>query len=237
VSPELNAAYGFCEEKITTFFEGLPFSFFKTDMFNYYTIMKRGHSYSSDTKAATIAFVKSTPEWAEKEKGVRERLPTSVMSQAQVLSGGASVDAIERWLEEDISPSAENERLSHRGAKPMYPEDVIKLAVGYAVDLRLDLQAVDRLAIIDFVSGFCGITPQPQRISEWLADHGFSCQMSLSRTSRMTNLDVANEAVEFLLNLRKRNLQPNQILFMDETGLWSNTVERRTYNFVNLYAT
>ncbi len=53
----------------------------------------------------------------------------------------------------------------------------------------------------------------------------------------MTDLDVANEAVEFLLSLRARRLRPDQILFMDETGLWSNAVERRTYNFVNLYAT
>ena len=49
------------------------------------------------------------------------------MSQAQVLSGGASPDAIHRWLSEDISPSAEIERLSHRGAKPVLAEDLVKL--------------------------------------------------------------------------------------------------------------
>jgi hypothetical protein len=201
----------------------------------FYTIMKRARSYSLDTKEATVRFVKGTPEWDEIERGVRERLSHPVMSQALTLSGGASEDAIHRWLMEDISPASLAERLSHRGAKPMFPEDFIKLAVGYAIDLRLDLQAVDRAAIVDFVHGFCGITPQPQRVSEWLSDHGFSSQISLPRSSRMTNLEVASEAVEFLLKLRARKLQPNQILFMDETGLWSNSVQRRTYNFRNLY--
>jgi hypothetical protein len=196
--------------------------------------MKRTRSYSSDTKSATVAFVKSTPEWGEIQNGARERLPHPVLSQAQVLSGGASTDAIHRWLFEDISPSAEKERLSHRGAKTVLADDLIKLAIGYAVDPRLDLQAVDRERIIDFVHGFCGIKPQPQRVSEWLLAHGFSSQMSLARSSRMTDLDVANEAVDFLLELRARKLQPNQILVMDETGLWSNTVERLTYNFKNL---
>lgn len=199
--------------------------------------MKRTRSYSSDTKAAAVAFVKGTPEWAQIQSGVRERLSHFVMSQAQALSGGASEDAIHRWLLEDISPSAEKERLSHRGATPVFAEDFIKLAVGFAVDMRLDLQAVSRQAILDFVHGFCGITPQPQKVSEWLAEHGFSSQMALARSSRMTDLEVANEAVEFLLALRARDLDLKQILFMDETGLWSNTVERKTYHFINLYDT
>jgi hypothetical protein len=198
--------------------------------------MKRKHSYSSDTKAAVVAFVKGTSAWAEIQEGVHERLPSPVIAQAQHLAHGASEDAIHRWLFEDISPAAEQERLSHRGAKPMFPEDFIKLAVGYAVDLRLDLQSVNREKIIDFIHGFCDIKPQPQRVSEWLADHGFSSQMSIPRSSRMTHLEVANEAVDFLLALRARKLQPNQILFMDETGLWSNIVDRRTYHFVNLCA-
>lgn len=199
--------------------------------------MKRTRSYSTDTKAATVAYVQSTPEWGEIQDGARKRLSHQVMSQAQVLSGGASPDAIHRWLSEDISPSAEIERLSHRGAKPVLAEDLVKLAVGFAIDLRLDLQAVNRERIIDFIYGFCGIKPQPQRVSDWLREHGFSSQMSLARSTRMTDLEVANEAVDFLLDLRARNLQPNQILVMDETGLWSNTVERRTYSFKNLYAT
>lgn len=205
-------------------------------LYIYIVKMKRHRSYSVDTKTATVAFVKSHPEWEEIQGGVRERLSHPVMSQAQALSGGASEDAIHRWLFEDISPSAEKERLSHRGAKPMFPEDLIKLAIGYAIDVRLDLQALTRQKIIDFVHGFCGIEPQPQRISEWLEDHGFSSQMSRPRGSRMTDLEVANDAVEFLLALRARNLRPDQILFMDETGLWSNLVERRTYHFRNLYA-
>jgi hypothetical protein len=199
--------------------------------------MKRPRSYSSDTKAATVAFVKNTPEWGEFQDGARERFSHSVMSQAQVLSGGASSDSIHRWLLKDISPSAEKERLSHRGATPLLNEDFVKLAVGYAIDLRLDLQAVDRDKIIDFVYGFCGIKPQPQRVSEWLHEHGFSSQMSLARSSRMTSLEVANETVDFLLALRARKLQPEQILVMDETGLWSNNVERRTYHFEGLYGT
>ena len=199
--------------------------------------MKRGRSYSSDTKSATVAFVKGTKEWEQIRDGVHERLSHSVLAQARLLSGGASDDTIHRWLFDDISPSAEKERLSRRGSKPLFPEDMVKLAMGFAVDLRLDLQAVDRGAIVDFVHGFCGIKPQPQRVSEWLLSHGFSSQMSMARSSRMTSLEVAEEAVEFLLSLRHMNLQPNQILFMDETGLWSNVVERRTYNFRNLYAT
>ena len=134
---------------------------------------------------------------------------SKLIDQARQLSGGASNDTIHRWIFNDISPSAEKERLSHRGSKPLFPEDMIKLAVGYAVDLRLDLQAVDRAKIVDFVHGFCGIKAQPQRVSEWLLDHGFSSQMSMPRSSRMTSLEVAEEAVEFLLSLRRRKLEPN----------------------------
>lgn len=227
----------FRTRKFRSIFPSSPLTYSLSAVFNIYLIMKRTRSYSSDTKAATVAFVKNTPEWGEFRDGSRQRLPPSVMSQAQVLSGGASPDSIHRWLLKDISPSAEKERLGHRGAKPLLNEDFVKLAVGYAIDLRLDLQAVDREKIVDFVYGFCGIKPQPQRVSEWLHEHGFSSQMSLARSSRMTSQEVADEAVNFLLALRARKLQPEQILVMDETGLWSNTVERRTYHFQNLYAT
>ena len=128
------------------------------------------------------------------------------------------------------------ERLSRRGRKSNFTDDFEKLLVGYAIDRRLHLYSVSAQDILDFSLGTFAISLRQQRVSEILIRHHFSSQLSVSRNSRMTDTKVADDCVAFILKLRQEMKSFDDVWVMDETGLWSNVVNRKTYHFVNLYA-
>jgi hypothetical protein len=196
--------------------------------------MKRTHSYSNDIKQATVGYLQSTDPFREIQDGSRRRLSPEVMNIARQMSHGAHRSTISLWMNTDIDLASEKKRLRKRGCKGTNP-DLVKLAIGYAIHRRELLKKVSGSDIIDFVYACSGYKPTHQTISNWLKKHDFSTQLSVTRSSRLTTPTVAVEALEFIFELRERNLQPRQILVMDETGLWSNIVERRTYHFINLY--
>ena len=157
------------------------------------------------------------------------------MSLARVASGGASDRSIRNWLSTDINSEASNERLSKRGRKKKLSEDFIAIVVGFAIDRRLALKAVNAQDLIDFARGYFNINISKQRISEILQKYGFSSQLSMERNSRMTDDQVAMDSLDFILQLRQERKEFKRSLVMDETGLWSNVVQRLTYHFVNWY--
>ena len=59
---------------------------------------------------------------------------------------------------------------------------------------------------------------------------GFSSQKTVSE-------DVVEDALDAILELRSYEFSPDQLLFMDETGLWSNVAQPKTYHFANGYMT
>ena len=51
----------------------------------------------------------------------------------------------------------------------------------------------------------------------------------------MVGEEVVQAAIEAIEEIRSHDFPPHRILCMDETGVWSNAVDPRTYHFVNWY--
>lgn len=197
--------------------------------------MLHKQSYASSVKRATVRFIHSSPEWAEVQKGKRLRLSPSLLDQARTIAGGASNDSIRRWLDTDISDDAEEERLSHRGRKPGHSVDFRMICLGHGIKRRLDLLPLSAEHIIEFARGCFNVELRQPYVSELLTSHGITSQLAMARNSRMTDPKVADDSVEFILELRRAANEFPGLLGMDETGLWSNVVERRTYHFSSQY--
>jgi hypothetical protein len=199
------------------------------------SLSKEKNSYTFEERQAALRIIYASEDWAEMCAGKRRRLTPTTMSLARTASGGASNDALHRWLIEDNSPENIAERLSRRGRKPSYSEDFKDIVVGYAISRRLDNKPVSAEDLMNFALGCFNISLRSQRVSEIMRDYGLSSQLSVPRNSRMVDYQVAEDCVKFILELRALlKLFPN-LLFMDETGLWSNVVQRRTYHFSNQY--
>jgi hypothetical protein len=153
--------------------------------------------------------------------------------QASVAAGGASLRTITRWGSMDMSRDAITERLSKRGRYGYLIPEQEHLVIGYFCWRRLKHKPVDREILIEFIRGIFNIELLPQRISELCEKYDITLQTSMSRSSRMVDEQTAQDAFEFVEEIRKLGLQPFQLLFMDETGLWSYLGRRRTYHFKN----
>lgn len=202
---------------------------------------KEKSSYSFGEKLATVRVVKASSDWKQIQEGKRRRLSPSTMSLARAASGGATDEAIRNWLKLNIDedPEAaeeeEKERLAKRGAKQKFDADFKALLVGFAIHRRLSFRAVSAQDLIDFAHGTFGRVILQQRVSEILNGYGFTSQLSMGRNSRMTDEQVVEDCVSFILELRNIRKSFWSLLVMDETGLWSNVVARLTYHFRNLY--
>lgn len=195
--------------------------------------LKDKSSYSPGEKAAVVRLITESEEWFEIQAGKRQRISPNLLSLARTASGGASPQTIHNWLATDISEKSIKARLSNRGRKHKWSEAFVDLLVGYVIHRRLDLKAVSAQDLIDWALGFFNYVISHQRISEIMWDYGFSSQLALSRNSRMTDEQVADDCVDFILELRELMKIWKRLWFMDETGLWSNNVERLTYHFRN----
>lgn len=195
---------------------------------------KEKNSYTLGEKLAAVRIIRESQDWKEIQAGTRHRLSSHTLSLARVASGGASADQIRIWLQQDLSEEAVRERLSHRGAPLKFSEAFVDILVGYAIHRRLELKPVSAQDLSDFALGFFDIEISSQRISEILNEYGFSSQLSMPRNSRMTDRQVAEDCVKFILNLRRQRVNFPRLWVMDETGLWSNVVQRQTYHFRNL---
>ena len=51
----------------------------------------------------------------------------------------------------------------------------------------------------------------------------------------MLDLEVVEDALKTIVELREEGWAPRNILVMDETGIWSNFVSKWTYHFRNWY--
>jgi hypothetical protein len=123
--------------------------------------MKRSRSYSGDSKRAAVRVFR-----AEHDSRTAIRSQShSALDLASVAAGGASRASTYRWLREDLSQHAINERLSHRGRYSNYSDEQNALMVGYAVDRRVNLLSVCRKDIVDFANDYLGINPIRQYIS------------------------------------------------------------------------
>lgn len=153
--------------------------------------------------------------------------------QASHAAGGASPSTISRWGSMDMTREAIENRLSKRGRHSYVLVEQEHLVIGYVVWRRLKMKAVERQHVVDFIRGIFNIELYPQRVSELLAKYDLTLQTTMSRSSRMVSEEVARDAFDFVQEIRDLGLQPFQLLFMDETGLWSYLPSRKTYHFKN----
>jgi len=91
--------------------------------------------------------------------------------------------------------------------------------------------------LLNFSKFYLGIVASNTTISGIMKNHGLSSQKSRERNSRMVSEEVVQAAIEAIEEIRGYEFPPHRILCMDETGVWSNAVNPRTYNFVNWCAT
>ena len=192
---------------------------------------KRKRSYSGATARATIRVYK-----AAKRSSVHTS-PTGPdpVSAAKAASGGASRATIYRWLKANMSDSSIYKRLKNRGRHRKLSDDLEALAIGFVIDLRLNFVAVDRKKVQEFIGSFLKKKVSLEYITKLLRKYGITEQSGLGRNSRMISPEVVDDAINFITELREESWSPKNILVMDETGIWSNSVRNRTFHFSNWY--
>jgi hypothetical protein len=193
--------------------------------------MKRKRSYSTDTQHAAFRAL----EAAQPSHDVQDPPSWTPVELATLVSGGASKRSIYRWRRKDMSEAAVQERLGHRGRRPLLSEDHEHLLVGHVIHLRLGLKVVSRQDLLDFASAYLDAKLHPPFLSKLLKRHDISLQRTRGRLSRTTNVEVVEGAIKVISHLRELSLPPHRILVMDETGLWSNVVSKMTYHFKGWY--
>jgi len=161
----------------------------------------------------------------------------SPVELAQSAAGGGSRAQIFRWLKSDLSDDAVEQHEEGRGASPVLSEDETSLLVGFACYLRSTQKPVDSKILSQFCTSHLSKTPSQPTISRIMQRFGFSSQKTMTRNSRMVSEEVVEDALDAILELRSYEFSPDQLLFMDETGLWSNVSQPQTYHFANWYMT
>ena len=91
--------------------------------------------------------------------------------------------------------------------------------------------AVSLQHLHDFAATHLNVDLSTSTISLYLQSAGFSSQRSLKRNSRMTTQKVVDDSIAFLGVVRSYAYSSDRIIIMDETGLWSNVVQPRTFHF------
>jgi len=189
-------------------------------------------SYTYEERQSVLSTIQAAEEDPELSRLTKRRI--------RHIAAGSRHPPSERtifnWEHEAITKEDYQVRLSKRGRKSKLSADERHLLVGYACFRRMSLMPVSHHDLEDFTSSHLSETPSQPTLSRIMKEYGFSSQRSLTRESRMTSTLVVDDAMDFLETVRSYNFPPDRILCMDETGLWSNVVEPRTYHFKNGYA-
>lgn len=159
----------------------------------------------------------------------------SPLSLAQAASGGASKSQIYRWLKQDLSDEAVDARKSHPRHPPALTEDQVALLVGFAVSRRAAFEVVSLDILRNFCNNHFNTLPSLSTISRIMNEHDMTSQSSLKRNSRMVSEDVVEDAIDAIQQIRRLNYPPDRIICMDETGLWSNVTNPKTYHYRNWF--
>lgn len=156
-----------------------------------------------------------------------------VVKIASAAAGGASQRQIYEWLRQDLSPTTVAEKPDNRGATRLLNDDQESLLVGFAISNRSFLEPVTLQTLQQFCRSHLSVTPSLSTLSRTMNEYGFSSQKSMSRSSRMVSEEVVDAAISTIEEIRSYDFAPDQLLFMDETGLWSNVRQPRTYHYQN----
>jgi hypothetical protein len=209
----------------------LPTSF-TDNLFILLSYMTTSSHYHIERKRAAVAVFNEVDRI--RTQGSLEQL--TPLHLASVASGGASRTQIYAWRNEDLSEHAQEMREETRGGERVLTEAQEMLLVGFAISERSALNPVVLRGLSDFCSSYLTKNPSLPTISRIMADHGLSSQRTMTRASRLTTAEVVEDALSNIEVIRSYNFPPDRLLFMDETGLWSNVTQLKTYNFTNWYA-
>jgi len=152
-------------------------------------------------------------------------------SFASVVAGGASTTQVYQWMNTDLSTDVQEQKEERRGSARMLSEEQEALLVGFAIWSRSSLKPVSLKTLRQFCVSHLNVTPSLSTLSRIISSHGFSSQKTLSRNSRMVSPQVVEDALDAIKEIRSYEMRPDRVLFMDETGLWSNVVAGKTYHF------
>jgi len=155
------------------------------------------------------------------------------MKFASAAAGGASQPQIYNWLSQDLTPATVAERPETRGAARKLSDDQESLLVGFVISTRSSLEPVSLKTLKQFCRNHLSVTPSLPTLSRTMTKFGFSSQKAMSRASRMVSTEVVDAALSTIEEIRSYGFDPAQLLFMDETGLWSNVRQPRTYHYRN----
>ncbi len=187
--------------------------------------------YSIGRKRASVDVYRA----AMRRRKERSTKPLTPLELARAAAGGASRARIYAWLNEDLSEQAVEARVERRGGRRLLTDDQERLLVGFAVSTRTSLQPVTLTDLGKFCHSHFGVRPSICTLSETMSSHGLSSQKAMTRNSRMTSQLVVEDALLTIEEIRSYNFPPRRLIFMDETGLWSNVRAPKTYHFRNWY--
>ena len=162
------------------------------------------------------------------EKG---KIPCSPLRIASIAAGGVTPRQIYNWLNEDLTDEGQARKNSQKGPQPLLSDDQELLVVGFTISCRLSLAPVTLSSLSDFCKSYLNLEVSNSTLSRIMNRHGFSNQKVLGRNSRMVDEQVVEDALAAIVEIRSYNLPPELIISMDETGLWSNVTNPRTYHF------
>lgn len=193
--------------------------------------MKRSYTY--EEREMILNFVSN----AKKDPNLRRYTIARLLQLVSPPDRVPDVNTYTRWKHEGLTEMAYHQRLSRRGVSKKLTRIQEQLLIGYGCERRRNLLSVSQADLIDFASSHMNINLSKSTISRIMQRAGLSSQHSMKRETRMTTEKVVDDAINFLQDVRDYNYPPDRILVMDETGLWSNVVDSRTYHFRNGCAT
>lgn len=193
--------------------------------------METMSSYSLDIRIAAVRLFNFLR--VKKEEGCWEKL--TPMEIIQQLAPGVTRSTIYRWVNEDKDSDDIKASLSRRGRHPILTKDQRELAIGYVIHRRSHLLHVSAKDVKLFIQNYLNTNARNQYIYNLLNEYGITHQRVQARSGRMITPEVVDDAIKFITELREKRYPSHCIIFMDETGIWSNTVPHKTYNVKNSY--
>ena len=194
----------------------------------FYTTASMSHVHIERKRAAVAVY-----QYAQELKASHPSPWLSPLHFAQAAAAGASPSSVFSWLTSDLSVEANELREETRGRHSMLSKDQQDLLVGYACSTRSALLPVKLWDLTRFCNSHLNRTPSQSTLSRIISSYGLSSQKTLKRNSRMVSEDVVEDALATIEEIRDYDYPPRRVLFMDETGLWSNVTQPHTYHFIN----
>ena len=133
----------------------------------------------------------------------------------------------------NLDKDSEIDREERRGRERALSEDEEKLLVGFAIATRTSHRPLSLADLSNFCTSYLSTSPSYSTLSRIMNGYGFTSQKAMDRNSRMVSEGGVEDALSFILEIRSYNFPPNRLIFMDETGLWSNVAAPRTYHYKN----